>query len=89
MEDGLGHVQIGQFAKRLMGAEAQPGQIVEHNLEVGKTADRIPDPGREGGDAGSRIAGGGTPEAVAAVRGSHTGEYVRLALASARKRLRA
>jgi excinuclease ABC subunit A len=63
--------------------------VIEHNLDVIKTADWVIDLGPEGGDAGGRIVGEGTPEAVAAVRGSHTGEYLRRALASARKRLRA
>jgi len=63
--------------------------VIEHNLDVIKTADWVIDLGPEGGDAGGRIVAEGTPEAVAAVRGSHTGEYLRRALASARKRLRA
>ena len=63
--------------------------VIEHNLDVIKTADWVVDLGPEGGDAGGRIIAEGTPEAVAAVRGSHTGEFLRRALGSARKRLRA
>jgi excinuclease ABC subunit A len=60
--------------------------VIEHNLDVIKTADWVIDLGPEGGDAGGRIVAEGTPEAVAAVRGSHTGDYLRRALGSARKR---
>ncbi|HLN80519.1 MAG TPA: ATP-binding cassette domain-containing protein, partial [Thermoanaerobaculia bacterium] len=63
--------------------------VIEHNLDVIKTADWVVDLGPEGGDAGGRIVAEGTPEGVAAVRGSHTGEFLRRSLASVRKRLRA
>src|SRR5204862_5202395 len=51
--------------------------VIEHNLDVIKTADRIIDMGPEGGEEGGRIVASGTPEQVAAVAGSHTGEYLR------------
>ncbi len=51
--------------------------IIEHNLEVIKTADRVIDLGPEGGAGGGAIVAVGTPEEVAATRGSHTGEYLR------------
>jgi excinuclease ABC subunit A len=51
--------------------------VIEHNLEVIKTADWIIDLGPEGGDGGGHIVATGTPEDVAAVAASHTGHYLR------------
>ncbi len=48
--------------------------VVEHNLDVIKTADWVIDLGPEAGDAGGRLVAEGTPEEVAAVPGSHTGQ---------------
>ena len=50
--------------------------VIEHNLEVIKTADWIIDLGPEGGDRGGRIVASGTPEDVAKVAGSYTGQYL-------------
>jgi excinuclease ABC subunit A len=50
--------------------------VIEHNLEVIKTADWIVDLGPEGGDKGGRIVASGTPEDVARVAGSFTGDYL-------------
>ncbi|WP_187829923.1 excinuclease ABC subunit UvrA [Siccirubricoccus phaeus] len=50
--------------------------VIEHNLEVIKTADWILDLGPEGGDGGGRIVASGTPEEVAASPGSHTGRFL-------------
>ncbi|GGG28796.1 UvrABC system protein A [Caldovatus sediminis] len=50
--------------------------VIEHNLEVIKTADWILDLGPEGGDGGGRIVAEGTPEQVAATPGSHTGRFL-------------
>ncbi|HEY6895806.1 MAG TPA: excinuclease ABC subunit UvrA [Rhodocyclaceae bacterium] len=50
--------------------------VIEHNLDVIKTADWLIDLGPEGGDGGGRIIASGTPEAVAAVADSHTGHYL-------------
>ena len=50
--------------------------VIEHNLDVIKTADWIVDLGPEGGDRGGRIIAEGTPEKVAAEAGSATGEYL-------------
>jgi excinuclease ABC subunit A len=54
--------------------------IIEHNLDVIKTADWIVDLGPEGGDAGGRIIAEGTPEQVARMQQSYTGLYLRRAL---------
>ncbi len=51
--------------------------VIEHNLDVIKTADWIIDLGPEGGDGGGMIVATGTPEDVASTRGSFTGEYLR------------
>ncbi|MCA3509412.1 MAG: excinuclease ABC subunit UvrA [Rhodobacter sp.] len=50
--------------------------VIEHNLDVIKTADWIIDIGPEGGDGGGRIVATGTPEDVAKVEASHTGRYL-------------
>jgi excinuclease ABC subunit A len=50
--------------------------VIEHNLEVVKTADWIIDLGPEGGDGGGRVVAEGTPEAVAANPVSHTGRFL-------------
>jgi excinuclease ABC subunit A len=55
--------------------------VIEHNLDVIKTADWIVDMGPEGGDGGGRVVAEGTPEQVAAVPASHTGQYLRRVLA--------
>jgi excinuclease ABC subunit A len=54
--------------------------VIEHNLDVIKTADWIIDLGPEGGHRGGRIVAEGTPEAVARIRGSYTGQYLRKVL---------
>ncbi|MBK5927367.1 excinuclease ABC subunit UvrA [Rhodobaculum claviforme] len=58
--------------------------VIEHNLDVVKTADWIIDIGPEGGDGGGRIVAEGTPEQVAEVEASHTGRYLRPMLRSRR-----
>jgi len=60
--------------------------VIEHNLDVIKTADWVIDLGPEGGDGGGRIVVAGTPEAVAANAASHTGHYLKQVLDSPRKR---
>ena len=50
--------------------------VIEHNLDVIKTADWVIDLGPEGGDGGGEIVAAGTPETVASVAGSHTGHYL-------------
>ncbi|WP_372804565.1 excinuclease ABC subunit UvrA [Loktanella salsilacus] len=51
--------------------------VIEHNLDVIKTADHLIDIGPEGGDGGGRIVAEGTPEQVAEVEESHTGRYLK------------
>jgi excinuclease ABC subunit A len=63
--------------------------VIEHNLEVIKTADWIIDLGPEGGDKGGRIVAQGTPEDVAATPGSYTGHYLASHLAPKAKKKRA
>ncbi|MDH3263229.1 MAG: excinuclease ABC subunit UvrA, partial [Paracoccaceae bacterium] len=60
--------------------------VIEHNLDVIKTADWIIDIGPEGGDGGGEIVATGTPEEVARVGRSHTGHYLKPMLAAAAKR---
>ncbi len=55
--------------------------VIEHNLDVIKCADWVVDLGPDGGEAGGRIVAQGTPEEVAAVEASHTGRFLRRALA--------
>jgi excinuclease ABC subunit A len=54
--------------------------VIEHNLDVVKSADWIIDLGPEGGDLGGRVVGTGTPETIARIPKSSTGEYVARAL---------
>jgi excinuclease ABC subunit A len=55
--------------------------VIEHNLDVLKTADWIVDMGPEGGAGGGRVVATGTPEDVAATPESFTGRYLRPLLA--------
>jgi excinuclease ABC subunit A len=55
--------------------------VIEHNLEVIKTADHVIDLGPGGGNAGGRIIATGTPEEVAQTPGSYTGQYLARVLA--------
>jgi excinuclease ABC subunit A len=59
--------------------------VIEHNLDVIKTADWVIDLGPEGGDGGGRIVAQGTPEAVARNSESHTGHALRQVLEAPRK----
>ena len=56
--------------------------VIEHNLDVIKTADWLIDLGPEGGDGGGRIVAQGTPEQVAMTQAGHTGRYLRQVLAA-------
>jgi excinuclease ABC subunit A len=50
--------------------------VIEHNLDVIKTADYVIDVGPEGGDAGGRLVAAGTPEEITAVKASYTGRFL-------------
>ena len=60
--------------------------VIEHNLDVIKTADWIVDLGPEGGSRGGNVIASGTPEEVSRVDASHTGRYLRAILDPARRR---
>jgi excinuclease ABC subunit A len=51
--------------------------VIEHNLDVIKTADYVIDLGPEGGDEGGRVVACGTPEEVARVKESYTGQFLK------------
>ncbi|MFQ6104750.1 MAG: excinuclease ABC subunit UvrA [Candidatus Glassbacteria bacterium] len=59
--------------------------VIEHNIEVVKSADWIIDLGPEGGDQGGRVVAVGTPEQISRARGSHTGRWLAKALREDRK----
>jgi excinuclease ABC subunit A len=63
--------------------------VIEHNLDVIKTADRIIDLGPEGGEEGGKIVAHGTPEQVAAKEGSYTGSFLAGIVEPSRPRRRA
>ncbi|AMX82348.1 ABC-ATPase UvrA [Geobacillus subterraneus] len=63
--------------------------VIEHNLDVIKTADYIIDLGPEGGDRGGQIVAAGTPEHVAGVEASYTGRYLKPILERDRARMQA
>ncbi|HEY6247417.1 MAG TPA: excinuclease ABC subunit UvrA [Pyrinomonadaceae bacterium] len=62
--------------------------VIEHNLDVIKTADHIIDLGAEGGDAGGYVVGVGTPEEIMRLRGSYTGKFLREYLAKSNGHLK-
>jgi excinuclease ABC subunit A len=62
--------------------------VIEHNLDVIKTADWIIDLGPEGGDGGGSIVATGTPEQIAEVKGSYTGKYLKPILERKRQQVR-
>jgi excinuclease ABC subunit A len=73
---------IAAFKKLLQAGHSL--LVIEHNLDVIKTADWVIDLGPEGGEAGGRIVATGTPEKIAQVDDSHTGQHLRNVLASGR-----
>jgi excinuclease ABC subunit A len=62
--------------------------VIEHNLDVIKTADYIIDLGPEGGEAGGNVVATGTPEEIIRVKGSHTGRYLKQHLAQSNGNVR-
>ena len=81
---GLHFHDIAQLLKVLHKLRDQGNTVIviEHNLDVIKTADWIIDIGPEGGDAGGEIVASGTPEEVAKADESHTGRYLATMLAA-------
>ena len=73
-----------EVLQRLVGA-GDSVVVIEHNLDVIKTADYIIDLGPEGGDKGGTLLACGTPEEVAKNKKSYTGQYIKQALAQAKK----
>jgi excinuclease ABC subunit A len=73
---------LGAFKKLLQAGHTL--LVIEHNLDVIKTADWIIDLGPEGGEEGGRIVATGTPEQIAQLSESHTGRYLREVLAAGR-----
>jgi len=59
--------------------------VIEHNLDVIKTADHVIDLGPEGGNRGGTVVASGTPEEVAQVKGSYTGQYLKKVLEKERR----
>jgi excinuclease ABC subunit A len=79
---GLHFADVDQLL-RVLHALVDKGNtviVIEHNLDVIKTADWIIDLGPEGGDCGGEVVCAGMPEEVARHKGSYTGEYLRRVL---------
>jgi excinuclease ABC subunit A len=85
---GLHFHDIAQLLKVLhrLRDEGNTVVVIEHNLDVIKTADWVIDLGPEGGEGGGRVLVEGTPETVAAHAGSHTGHYLKTLLQRAAAR---
>jgi len=71
--------QLREVLHRLTDA-GNTVMVIEHNLEVVKTADWIIDLGPEGGDGGGQVVAAGRPEGVAAHSASYAGQFLRRAL---------
>ena len=65
---------------RRLAADGNTVIVIEHNLDVIKTADYIIDIGPEGGDRGGTVVACGTPEEVAENPNSYTGKYIKMML---------
>ena len=81
--NGVAH-SLKNCAKAFIVALIDQGNtvvVIEHNLEVIKTADYIIDIGPEGGDKGGEIVAAGTPEDLVKVKKSYTGQYLAPCLA--------
>jgi excinuclease ABC subunit A len=84
---GLHFADIEQLLRVLhrLRDEGNTVIVIEHNLDVIKTADWVVDLGPEGGDGGGRIIATGTPDVIAESAASYTGQYLKAALATARR----
>ena len=69
------HQLIGVLQKLVDGGNTVV--VIEHNLDMIKTADYVIDLGPEGGDQGGTLVAAGTPEDIAAAEGSYTGQYLK------------
>ena len=76
---GLHFDDIKKLISVLMGLVDKQNTVlvIEHNIELIKSADWLIDLGPEGGDGGGQIVGQGTPEDIAKIKGSHTGKYLK------------
>jgi len=79
--------QLLEVLSRLVG-KGNTVVVIEHNLDVIKTADHVIDLGPEGGDGGGMVVAAGSPEAVARVKASHTGKVLKSILPRAAGRRR-
>jgi excinuclease ABC subunit A len=88
---GLHFADIAQLLEvlRKLRDEGNTIIVIEHNLDVIKTADWVIDLGPEGGDGGGQILACGTPERIAAIPASHTGRYLAAVLNGMPRRRRA
>ena len=71
---------LAAFRKLLQAGDSV--LVIEHNLDVVKSADWVIDLGPEGGEGGGRVVAAGAPEQIAAAAGSHTGRHLRPVLAA-------
>ena len=76
--------ELNIFLTEKIVTRRRVGFVIEHNLDVIKTADYIIDLGPEGGEDGGAVVATGTPEQLAQIDGSHTGRYLRPVLAEGR-----
>ncbi len=85
---GLHFHDIEQLLKVLhrLADEGNTVVVIEHNLDVIKTADWVIDLGPEGGDGGGTVLASGTPEQIAKVKASHTGRFLAPVLAPTKKK---
>jgi excinuclease ABC subunit A len=83
---GLHFEDISKLIKVLSGLVDKGNSVIviEHNLDVIKTADWVIDMGPEGGNGGGLVVAEGTPEQIAAVGASHTGKFLRDVLGAER-----
>ena len=69
--------QVQQMQKKMQVEQGNSVIVIEHNLDVIKTADYIIDLGPEGGDGGGTVVACGTPEEIVKVKESYTGQYLK------------
>ena len=85
---GIEQVEVAQFLAAVLNGLVDKGNtviVIEHNLDVIKTADWLIDLGPEGGDGGGEIVAAGTPEDVAREKRSYTGQFLKGVLRRGKK----